>query len=176
MAESWLILRRDQSVMFSNKIDQEIASAINRVLFHQKAPAHIRLMNAKRNSEGRITVIMQHYATVEMAMSDRYIIIIAARTVNSGVVDVEENKSRERIKIHAVPQVRYSGNGKEGLRKIREEFEGENKGVAINTHVWWLVNPCRIRDRRLNGDVVTSSVVFVIKERKLGQSLINTGI
>jgi hypothetical protein len=41
MAERCLILRRDECVPLSNKMDQEIASAIHRALFHQKALAHI---------------------------------------------------------------------------------------------------------------------------------------
>jgi len=46
MADRRLILSRDESVPLPNKIGNEIASAINRALFHQKAPAHIRIMNA----------------------------------------------------------------------------------------------------------------------------------
>jgi hypothetical protein len=57
MAETRLILRRDEGVPLPNKIDQEVASAINRAVFHQKAPAHIRIMNAKRNAKGAFTAI-----------------------------------------------------------------------------------------------------------------------
>jgi hypothetical protein len=57
MAETRLILRRDEGVPLPNKIDQEIASAINRAVVHQKAPAHIRIMNAKRNAKGAFTAI-----------------------------------------------------------------------------------------------------------------------
>jgi len=87
-------------------MDQEIASAINRVLFQQKAPAPIRIMNAKRNAKGAITAITHPNATAEMALYYRDIIITAARTVDTGVVDVEENESWERLKIHAVPLIR----------------------------------------------------------------------
>jgi hypothetical protein len=57
MAERRQILRRDERVPHPNKMDQEIASPINRALFHKKAPAHIRIMNARRNAKGTITVI-----------------------------------------------------------------------------------------------------------------------
>jgi hypothetical protein len=110
MAERRLILRRDESVPLSNKMDQEIASAINRALFHQKAPAHIRIMNANRNAKGAITAITHPNARAEMALQYRDIIVTAARTVDKGVMDVEENESWERLKIHVVPLVRYMGN------------------------------------------------------------------
>jgi hypothetical protein len=41
-----------------------------------------------------------------MSLQYRVIIITAARTVHKGVVDVEENESWERLKIHALPLVR----------------------------------------------------------------------
>jgi hypothetical protein len=49
-------------------MDQEIASVINRELFHQKALALIRVMNGKRNAKGPITAITHQNATAEMAM------------------------------------------------------------------------------------------------------------
>lgn len=57
MAERGLMLRRAESVPVSNMMDQEIASAINRSLFHQQALANILIMNAKRNNKGAITAI-----------------------------------------------------------------------------------------------------------------------
>jgi len=135
MADRCLILRRDETVPLPNKMDQEIASAINRALFHQQAPAHIRIMNARRNAKGAITAITHQNATAEMAMQYRDIIITAARTVDRGVVDVDENETWERLKIHAVPLMRYMGKGTEGLQKMQEEFEAENEGIAIPTQV-----------------------------------------
>jgi len=135
MAERRLILGRDESVPLSNEMDQEIASALNRALFHQKAPAHIRIMNATRNAKGAITAITHPNATAEMALQYHDIIITAARTVNRGVMDVEENESWESLKIHAVPLIRYMGKGMGGLQKMREEFEAENEGVVIPTQV-----------------------------------------
>jgi hypothetical protein len=93
MAVTRLILRRDESVPLSNKMDQEIALAVNRALFHQKAPAHISIMYAKRNAKGAITVITHPNATAEMAMEYRDIIIMVARTVDRGVMDVEETET-----------------------------------------------------------------------------------
>jgi hypothetical protein len=47
-------------------MDQEIASAINRALFHQQALDHIRIMNTRRKAKGVITAIRWQNATVEM--------------------------------------------------------------------------------------------------------------
>jgi hypothetical protein len=116
-------------------MDQEIASAIHTALFHQKAPAHIRIMIAKRNANSTINAFTHQNAAAEIAMRYRDIISMPARTVDRRVIDVEENETWERLKIHAVPLVRYMGKGTEGLHKMGEEFEAENEGIAIPTLV-----------------------------------------
>jgi hypothetical protein len=118
MAERRLLSRRDKSVPLSNEMDQEIALAITRAFSHQKAPADIRIMNAKRNAKAAITAIMYPNATAEMALQYHDIVTTAARTVDKGVVHVQENWSCERLMIHTVPLIRYMGKGKEGLKKM----------------------------------------------------------
>jgi hypothetical protein len=176
MAERCLIIRRDKSVPLSNKMDQEIASAINSALFHQKALAHMRIMNTKRNAKGAITVITHLNATAEMALQYRDIIITVARTVDKGVVDIQENKSWEWPKIHQVPLVRYMGRGTEGRQKLQEVFEAENEGIVIPTQIWWLANPLTVREMRQNGEISMSSVVFVVKGSRVAQSAVKTEI
>jgi hypothetical protein len=172
LANRRIILRRDEKVRLPNKMYQEIASAIKRALFHLQAPAQIRIMNARSNAKGAITAITHQNATAEMAMQYRDIIFTAARTVNKGVVHVEENETWERLKIHAVPLVWYMGRSTERLRKMREEFEAENEGVAIPVDVRWLANPRTIRERMQNGEIAASSVVFVVKGNKVAQGLV----
>jgi len=157
-------------------MDQIIASAINRALFHQKAPAHSRIMNTKRNAKRGITAIIHPNARVEIAIWYHDIVITVPRTVHSGVVDIEETETWERLKIHTVPRVRYMGKGTEGLQKMREEFEAENAGIAIPTQVRWLAIPYTIRQRRQNGEVAPPSIVFVVKGNRLAQSMIKKGI
>jgi hypothetical protein len=82
MEERRRILRRDERVPLSNNMDQEIVSAINSALFHQKAPSHIRIVNAKRNAKGAIAAITHPNATAEMAMRDRDIIVMAANCIS----------------------------------------------------------------------------------------------
>jgi len=68
------------------------------------------------------------------------------------------------------------GKGKEGLKKMREEFEAEHEGIVIPTQVSWLANLRMIRERRQNGAIAASSVVFVVKGSKMAQSLVKKDI
>jgi len=98
MADRRLIFSSDARVPLPNKMDQEIASAINGALFCQQAPAHIRILNARRNAKGAITAITHRNATAAMAMLSRDIMITAAMTVDKRVVDVEENEDLGKAK------------------------------------------------------------------------------
>jgi len=75
MADRRLILGRDESIPLPRKMDEEIASAVNRALFQQQAPAHVRIMNARRNANGTITAITHQNPPAEMALLYRDIII-----------------------------------------------------------------------------------------------------
>jgi len=131
-------------------MDQEIASAIIRVLFHQKAPAHIRIINAKRNAKGAISAIMHPSTTPEMDLPCHNIIITAARTVHNGVVDVEDTESLIWLNIHKVPLTRYMGKRTDGLQNMCEDFDVEIEGLLISTQVRWLANHQTSRERRKN--------------------------
>jgi len=84
------------------------------------------------------------------------IIIRAVRSVDIGVVDVAENKSSERLKIHVVPVVQYMRKGTEHLQKMQEEFKAEIEGIKITTQLGWLVNPRTTWERRQNGEIAAS--------------------
>jgi hypothetical protein len=99
-----------------------------------------------------------------------------ACTAEKRVIDIEENASWERLKIHAVPLVRYMGSCKEALQKMQEESEVKNEGMAIPTEVQWLVNPRTIRESRQTGEIAASLVVFVAKGSQVARSLIEKGI
>ena len=162
MAERCLISRRDKSVPPPNKIDQEIASAINRALLQQRAPALIRIMNAKRTARGTIPAVTHQNAMVATALLSCDVIITMARTVVHGVIDVEDEESWERLKIHAVRLIWYMGQGTESLQKMPEECEVENQGIGIPTQVRWLANPHTIRKMRQNRQIAASWIVFVV--------------
>jgi len=115
-------------------------------------------------------------ATAEMALLYRHIIIKSARLLDKGIIDVEGNESWERLKIHTVLLVRYIGQGTEGLQNIREEIQAENEGGAIPAQVSWLSNPRMIREREQRWEIKASSVVFIVRGKKVAQRLVNKGI
>jgi len=88
MPDRWLILRRDESITLPRKMDEEIPSAVNRALFHQQAPAHVRMRNVRRNPRGTIITITHPNATEEMALLYQDINIKATRSVEKGIIDV----------------------------------------------------------------------------------------
>jgi hypothetical protein len=132
MVERRLILRRDEGVALPNKMAQDIASAINRAHFHQKTPAHIQMMSVKRDVKGTIMVITHQKTTAAVALTYRDVIINKARMVDMEDIDVVETKSLERLKVHAVPLIRYMSKGTDGLQKMRDDIHVENEGVVIS--------------------------------------------
>jgi len=106
MADRRLILSGDESIPLPRKMDKELTSAVNRALFQQQTPAHVRIMNARRNAKGTITAITHQNASAEMALLYRDISIKAARSVAKGIIDMEGNKSWDRLKIDTCPLVR----------------------------------------------------------------------
>ena len=159
-----------------NKMDQEIASPINRALFHQEALAHMRIINAKRNARESITAITHQNVTAAMALIYRDVISTAAHTVDTGVINIQENESWERLKIHAIPHVSYKGKGTEGLQKMRDDIHANNQGITIPVQVRWLANPHIIRERRQKGEISAFSVVFVVQRSKVERRLLKVGI
>jgi hypothetical protein len=176
MAHRRLLLKRDESIPLPRKMDEEIASTVNRALFQLQAPAHVRIRNARRNVKGTITAITHQNAMAEMALLYRDIIIMAARSVDKGIIDVERNESWERLKIHTVPLLRYMGKGTKGLQKMSEEIQAENEGVAISAQVRWLLNPRIIRERERRGEIKASSVVFIVRGKKVAHRQVNKGV
>jgi len=61
-------------------------------------------------------------------------IIIAARTVDTGVTDVQENESWDSLTIHLVPLIRYMGIATEGQQMLREEADWRNRRVIGSLH------------------------------------------
>jgi len=59
---------------------------------------------------------------------------------------------------------------------MREEIQAENEGVAIPAQVRWLLNPRIIREREQRGEIKASSVVFIVRGKKVAQRLVNKGV
>jgi len=52
---------------------------------------------------------------------------------------------------------------------MREEIQAENEGVTIPAQVRWLSNPRTIKEREERVDIKASSVVFMVKGKKVAQ-------
>jgi len=72
-------------------MDQEVASSIQREHFQQQAPAHIRIINARRNAKGAIMAITHQNATAARTVQHCDNSITVVSNVDKVVVDVEEN-------------------------------------------------------------------------------------
>jgi len=74
-----------------NKMDEEIAPAINIVPFNQQLLAHIRIKNSKSNANSAITPLTNHNVMPKITLLYLDVLITAAWTIYKGIVDVEEN-------------------------------------------------------------------------------------
>ena len=176
MAERRLMPWRDEGVPLPKQMDQEIASATNRAVFHQKAPAHIRVMNAKSNALGTMTAITHANSTGAREQRSGDVIITAVPTVDQRVIDVEKNESWERLKVHAIPLVRYMGNATEGLQKMRYEIHTGNEEVTVPVQVRWLESLPIIDERSQMREISASSVLFVIMGTNVARRLVRKGM
>jgi len=103
------------------------------------------------------------------------IIITAVRTVSKAVIEVEQNDTWQRLKIHAVPLVRYMGKGTEGLQLTWDEMHTETEGVTVPVHGQCLASPHSIQARRPEGETSASSAVFVVMWSKVARRLVQDG-
>lgn len=74
-AARWLILRTDENIPLSRKIDVDITLVVNTTLFQQQALAQVLMMKAQRNPKGTLTPLTHQDANAEMALLSHYIII-----------------------------------------------------------------------------------------------------
>jgi hypothetical protein len=176
MEKRRILLVRNQSTPATTKKDADIQSAINRALFQNSVPYWIRLRDIHRNERGTITGTTTEFCTAEMLLQYRDTVIIAARTVDKGIVDVEANESWGRVKVHGVPLERYVGKGTHGLEKFKEEVQAENAGVVIPLAVRWLGSMANIKERWAAGAITSSSVTFAVKGGAVVKKLVKEGV
>lgn len=89
---------------------------------------------------------------------------------------MERDKLWDRLKIHTVPLVRNMRKGTEGLQNMRQENLAENEGVTIPVLVRWLSNPQTIRESTQRREIMTLSVVFVVRGKVVAQRIANKGV
>jgi hypothetical protein len=176
MEKRRILLVRDQSTPATAKKDADILSAINCALFKVGVPYWICLRDVRRNERGTITGTTAEFCTADMLLQYRDNVIIAARTVDKGIVGIEANESWQKVKIHGVPLDRYVGKGTQGLEKFREEVQAENAGVVIPLAVRWLGKMSTIKERWANGEITSSSVTFAVKGEAAVKKMVREGV
>jgi hypothetical protein len=132
LADDTLILLRDEAMPLPNVKDQVISSAIHRAQFRPQVPVLIRIMNARWNANGTVTVITHRNRTAEMCPHYPHCIIMVARTVTSGVIDVKQCERWDKLKIHVVLLVQYIGKCTDALQIMRNELQMEHEGTNIS--------------------------------------------
>jgi hypothetical protein len=95
--------------------------------------------------------------------------------VDKGIINMGGNGSWESLKIHTVPLGRYMGKGTKSLQNIWEKIQAENEGVEIAAKGRCLSNPIIIRQREQRGEIKDSSVVFIVRGKKVAQRRVNKG-
>jgi hypothetical protein len=103
-------------------------------------------------------------------------IINIACMVARRLINVEENKSWERLNVHAVPLVRYMGNGTEGLQNVWDSIHAGDEGVAFPIQVRWLVNPHEVKKRGQMGEISASSLVNKVRVSNTAQSMVKESL
>jgi hypothetical protein len=68
------------------------------------------------------------------------------------------------------------GKYPDSKQTIPVQFEVENEGTVIPTNVRWLANTRTNRQRRQNGEIAASSVVFVVNGSMVAQRVVKKGM
>jgi hypothetical protein len=171
-----ITFRRNNDLPVSLKKDLEIVSEVNRALWARQVPAHIRMTGISTNMRGSITALARENASADMLIAFRKIIVIAARKVDQGIIDIEKNETWERVKMHRVNFDQYMAKRSGGLEKLREEIHAENEGVIIPMAIRWMGRVADIKEKKKSGEKQASSVVFAIKGKKMAQRCLEKGL
>jgi hypothetical protein len=85
-----LIFKRDENISPTHGTSQseDLVSAVNRALYRKGVPEHIRLANIRQNQRGSTMAITTERSTAEMTLRFKDIIIVAARSVDQGIIDI----------------------------------------------------------------------------------------
>jgi hypothetical protein len=86
---------------------------------------------------------------------------------------VELDLNWVKLKIHGVPLARYSS---EGVDKLGREIEAENEGVNIPIAVRWMGYFARLKERRIDEGLQSSSAVIIVKGLEIASNLIKKGL
>lgn len=89
---------------------------------------------------------------------------------------MEETEYLERLKIHTILLVRYMSRSTGGLQKMREQIKAVHEEVTFPAQVSCLSKPPLIKEYKRRGEIKASWVVFMVKGKMVGQSVVSNGV
>ena len=92
------------------------------------------MRDLRRDYKGSLLGIAAATSSVEMHLTHRDIVTMAACTLDSGIIGLEVNPAWKRIKIHGVPGARDVGKGSLE-RKNTTRGSGGNEGVKSSSQL-----------------------------------------
>jgi hypothetical protein len=154
-----------------------ILSEINRALLKASVPDHIRLWDLHRNAKGVLTAITRKESNARQFLFFKDMILMAARKVDPGIINVQSNETWAKLKIHGVPLDQYGPHmDAHGLQTLREDIEAENPGVVIPVALRWVGSPRRIMERYDLGEIRGATVMFAVQDKQAAERLLSTGL
>jgi hypothetical protein len=154
-----------------------ILSQVNRALRAAGVPDHIRLWALRRNAKGVLTALTRQNSNARQLLYFKDMILIAARKVDPGIINVQSNETWAKLKIHGVPLDQYgTSTDARGLQTLREDIEAENPGVVIPVALRWVGSPRRIMERYTQGEIRGATVMFAVQDKQAAERLLATGL
>lgn len=80
------------------------------------------------------------------------------------------------MKIHTIRLARFLSKATEGQQNLLEEIQAEHKGVMIPAHVKCVSNLRTIKESLERVEIEASSVVILMKGKRVGQRVVCNGV
>jgi len=145
-------------------IANRMTAAINIALHQTGAPAHIRVQAVTVSRRGVLHTTAGPEANAKMVLHFKEAILKAARTVDPGVCDMQENGEWLRFKLARVPLEVYAGTG--GLDLLARQLVAENPEMPLEImRIGWLNSERTIKEGYESGRMKTATVVFAVRDR-----------
>ena len=145
-------------------IANRMTAAINIALHQTEAPAHIRVQAVSVSRWGVLHTTADPEADAKMVLHFKEAILKAARTVDPGVCDMQENGEWLRFKLVRVPLEVYAGAG--GLDLLARQLVAENPEMHLEImRIGWLNSERTIQEGHESGRMKTATVVFAVRDR-----------
>jgi hypothetical protein len=152
-------------------------TAINNCLYMKGAPHFHRVAHVTRNSKGTIMATSAPGVDAKTLITHyRNEMVNTIREVDWAVLDVHELEKWIKLKVHSIPLNRFMGKGTHGVQKLQLEIQANHHDVQVLPSIYWLGNPCTIKERYQAGDIQSSSTVFTVKGSKAAEALITKGV